>query len=93
MAAIALGSVRIGVSLLAALHLLGCSDQQSEPVPEQVVQAETSRFTTLDLEIGMNREQVEEKVAVLLGTQNTYFHIRKQPERWNRPVPRWRLGS
>ena len=33
---------------------------------------ETSRFTTLDLKIGMNREQVEEKVAVLLGTRNTY---------------------
>ena len=66
------GTASIGVRVLAALFLLGCSDQQSAEAPGQVVGSEISRFTTLDLKVGMNREQVEEQVAALLETRSTY---------------------
>jgi len=59
-------------SLLASLFILGCS--QSDPTPEAAVpsQPEKSRFHSLDLKDGMNREEVEKQVAVLLGYQNRY---------------------
>ncbi len=58
--------------ILAALFLFGCTPRQSTTLPEEVVRGEVSRFSGLELKIGMNREQVEEKVAALLGKQKTY---------------------
>jgi len=58
--------------ILATLFLFGCLPQESTTLPEEVVRGEVSRFSGLDLKIGMKREQVEEKVAALLGKQKAY---------------------
>ena len=65
--------IRKGIlSIVTVLFLFGCSPQQSATGPEEAVQAETSRFDSLELRIGMSRKQVEDQVAVLLGTRKTY---------------------
>jgi len=60
------------LGFVAAVFLFGCSYQEDTTVQEEEVQAEASRFSTLDLKVGMRREQVEEQVAVLLDKQKTY---------------------
>jgi hypothetical protein len=49
------------VLIALCVFLAGCTKQ-----------AETSRFNGLDIKVGMNRDDVERKVAVLLNTQKTY---------------------
>jgi len=61
------------ISILMALAILaGCSQPQAMTKSQELAHPTTSRFHSLELKTGMNREDVERQIAVLLGQQETY---------------------
>jgi len=74
-------SMIISRYIFLTLILFGCSDQYSGEIPEQeplaktpehILKSEISKFETLHLKVGMNREQVEEQLEVVLGKKSDY---------------------
>ena len=67
--------MRLGMNqkvILAGVLLVGGCQHQKASVSSVDGAHNDCRFRTMDLKIGMNREQVEEKVAAILGKQDTY---------------------
>lgn len=60
------------LGLTALLLVAGCFASKAPAQPAGHVQSEASRFSRLDLRVGMNREQVERQVASLLSRPNRY---------------------
>ena len=58
--------------VMGIMLLVGCSQPQEGSKTKEVVRSETSRFYTLNLNVGMNREDVEKQVSALLGEEQQY---------------------
>lgn len=57
---------------LTSIPLVGCSQPRVTTNAQEVVQPKTSRFHSLELKAGMNREEVENKIATILNEPKTY---------------------
>ena len=60
------------LSIMALATLLGCSVHQRTGKPDAPKPSELSRLHAIELEIGMQRQQVEDRVASLLSRPKQY---------------------
>jgi hypothetical protein len=60
------------VRIAPVLLLLACCTRQPPVEPDKAARPAVSRFHSLELEVGMERQKVEEQVASLLSRQNRY---------------------
>ena len=58
--------------VMTIILLVGCSQPQVTTESQGGVKPTTSRFHSLGLKTGMNREDVEKQVSALLGQQQQY---------------------